>query len=217
MADAPKEIRLIECENLIKQIRDVISVTIASNDQKEIEEIHVLAEDTRNAKQLVRDIETLLRVEYGLDLDHKKISIVQLGKDQKLFQGKRLQFSSIQYSQKGTKIEAVVELISAKRASQGKRSGANSRSNRLKLFAEATLEAVAEFLDTGSSVILEEVSQFTMADRFFVCTALTYMSGKEEEFLLGSALVKTDEREAVVRATLAALNRRIPVDRKSVV
>lgn len=212
MADAPKEIRTTECENLIKQIRDVISVNIVLGESKDIAEIHVLAEDTRNAKQLVRDIETLLRVEYDIDLDHKKISVVQLNKDQTFFQGKRLKFSAIQYSLQGTQIEAMVELTSAKRSCQGKSCGVNSRSNRLRLFAEATVQAASEFLEAGSTIFLEDVAQFGLGSRDLVSAALTFIQGPVEECLVGTALVKQDEKEAVVRATLSALNRRIPVD-----
>ncbi|MBS4032774.1 MAG: hypothetical protein KGZ63_15340 [Clostridiales bacterium] len=212
MADAPKEIKLSECENLIKQIRDVISVNIVLGEKQEIEEIHVLAEDTRNAKQLVRDIETLFRVEYGIDLDHKKVSIVQLNKGQKLAQGKRLKFTAIQFSLSGTQMEATVELTSAKKSCQGKSCGLNSRSNRLRLFAQATLDALSDFLESGSCVILEEVGQFPMNGRSMVSAAVTYIQGSVEECLIGTAFVKQDEKEAIVRATLSALNRRIPVD-----
>ena len=212
MADAPKEIRLTECENLIKQIRDVISANIVLGEGKEIEEIHVLAEETRNAKQLVRDIETLLRVEYGIDLDHKKVSIVQLSKNHKAFQGKRLKFSAIQYSLQGTQIEALVELTSAKRSCQGKSCGVNSSSNRLRLFAEATIEAVSSYLDVNSNVFLEDVVQHKVGNRNLISAALTYIQGPVEECLIGSALIKQDEKEAVVRATLSALNRRVSVD-----
>lgn len=212
MADAPKEIRMSDVENLIKQIRDVISVNIVTGENKEIEEIHVLAEDTRGAKQLVRDIETLFRVEYGIDLDHKKVSVVQLNKSQKFSQGRRLKFSSIQYSLQGSQVEAVVELSSAKKSCQGKSCGVNSRINRLRLFAEATIQAVNNFLEAGSSVILEDVAQFSMGGRQLVTAALTYIQGPVEENLVGSALVRQDEKEAIVRATLSALNRRIPID-----
>jgi hypothetical protein len=212
LADAPKEIRLSECENLIKQIRDVISVNIVLGEDKQIEEIHVLAEDTRNAKQLVRDIETLLRIEYGIDLDHKKISVVQLNKEQQSFKPNRIKFSGIQYSLHGSKIEAVVELASPKRSCQGKSCGTNSRSNRLRLFAEATVQALNDFMESGSSIYLEDVVQYPLGNQNIVSTSLTFLKGQSEEYLVGTALVKQDDREAVVRATLAAINRRVPVD-----
>ncbi|MHB1254787.1 MAG: hypothetical protein ACYCXI_00975 [Dethiobacteraceae bacterium] len=212
MTDVPKEIKLSDCENLIKQIRDVISVNIVLGANKEIEEIHVLAEDTRNAKQLVRDIETLLRVEQGIALDHKKISIVQLNKEHTVFQGKRFKFSAIQYSLQGTKIEAMVELTSAKRSCQGRGCGVNSSSNRLRLFAEATIQALSGFLEAGSAVFLEDVALYHLGRRNLVAATLLYTQGPMEECLVGTALVKQDEKEAVVRATLAALNRRVSVD-----
>ncbi len=212
MADAPKEIRLEDCESLIRQIRDVISVNIVPGESRQIEEIHVLADDVRSAKQIVRDIETLFRVEYGLDLDHKKVSVVQLKKEQKLPQEKRLKFSSIQVALQGNRMEAVVELASAKKSCQGKLSGAGSRANRLRLVAEATLQAAGGFLDNGTCLLLEEVNLFTLGSRQVVCVALTYIKGSQEESLVGIALVRQDEKEAVVRAVLSALNRRVTTD-----
>lgn len=212
LAEAQNEIRLSDCENLIKQIRDVISVNIVLGVNKEIDEIHVLAEDTRNAKQLVRDIETLLRVEQGIALDHKKISIVQLNKEHTFFQGKRFKFSAIQYSLQGTKIEAMVELASAKLTCQGKSCGVNSSSNRLRLFAEATIQAVGQFLNKNCTVFLEDVALFHLGRRNLISVTMIYTQGPVEECLVGTALVKQDEKEAVVRATLSALNRRVSVD-----
>jgi hypothetical protein len=212
LADAPKEIKLSECETLIKQVRDVVSVNIVLGEDKQFEEIHVLAEDTRSAKQIVRDIETLLRIEYGIDLDHKKISIVQLNKEQRVFQSNRVRFTGIHYSLQGTRLEAMVELTSPKRSCQGKSCGINTRSNRLKLFAEATVQALSELIETGSTVLLEDVVQYPLGDQSLVSTALTYIQGPLEEYLVGTAMVKHDEKEAVVRATLCAINRRVPVD-----
>jgi hypothetical protein len=212
VADAPKEIRMSDCENLIKQIRDVISVSIVTNDKKEIEEIHVLAEDSRNAKQLVRDIETLFRVEYDIDLDHKKISVVQLHKNQHFANGNRLKFSAFHFSLQGTQLEVTVEITSAKRSCEGKCSGINSRLNCLRLVADATVQALNNFVDTGCCLMLDHVQCVSLGGKDLVLTALTYVQGSVEESLVGSALVRNDEKEAAARATLSALNRRVPVN-----
>lgn len=210
MAETPKEIDLQECENLIKQIRDIISVNIVMGENKKIEEIHVLAEENRNAKQLVRDIETLLRVEYGIELDHKKISIVQLQKGQGISGNRRLKIAAISYSLQSNQLEAVVELASVKKTCQGRSFGINSRRNNLRLFAEATIEAVKEFLDDGTTLTLEDVAQFSLGGQKIVTTAVTLLKEGIEECLIGSAVIRQDEREAVVRATLGAINRRVP-------
>lgn len=212
MADAPKALRMSECENFIKQIRDVISVNIVANDSREIEEIHVLAEDTRNAKQIVRDIETLFRVEYGLDLDHKKVSIVQLKKEQNSFQSKRLKFTSIQYSFRDNRMEVSVELASPKKSCQGQAAGINSRSNRLRLVGEAALQAVGSFLPEICHATLDDIVLYSLNGRDLVAATVVYIQGSLEETLVGSALVRQDEKEAAVKAVLSALNRRIPLD-----
>ena len=213
MADAPKGIKLSECERLIKQIRDVISVKIVLGEQQDIEEIHVLAEDTRSAKQLVRDIETLFRLECGIDLDHKKVSIVQLNNRQRFgHQRKRIKFTAIRFSLSGSELEAMVELSSGEKSCEGKSSGPNSRGNRLKLVAEATLDAMREYLDEGSSVMLEDVVQVPISRGNMILITLAYIEGQTEECLVGTALVKQDKKEAIVRATLSALNRRIAAD-----
>jgi len=210
LAETPKDIDLQECENLIKQIRDVISVNIVMGEDKKIEEIHVLAEENRNAKQLVRDIETLLRVEYGIELDHKKISIVQLQKGQNITRDKRVKINAISYSLQGNQLEAIVELASAKKTCQGRSVGINSRRNNLRLFAEATLEAVNGFLEDGITLTLEDVAPFSLGSKNIMTTAVTLLREGVEEYLIGSAVIKQDEREAVVRATLGAINRRVP-------
>ncbi|MBT9173104.1 MAG: hypothetical protein DDT21_01494 [Syntrophomonadaceae bacterium] len=211
MADAPKEIRMSDLEKLIKQIRDVVSVNIVTGENREIEEIHVLAEETRQPKQIVRDIETLLRVECGMDLDHKKVSIVQLNREQSPFQARRLKCSALQFHLQDARMEATVEIASQKRSSQGKSSGVSSRTNRLRLVAEATIQALQPFMEPGSSVILEDVNQFAIGGRQFVAVSVTFVRGAVEESLVGSALVRQEEKETVVRATLAALNRRLRV------
>lgn len=209
MADVQREIKLAECENLIKQIRDVISVNIVLGQQKQIEEIHVLAEENRNAKQLVRDIETLLRVEYGIEVDHKKISVVQLNKGQKVSQEKRLKFSSIAYTLHGSQLEAVVELATASNTCQGRCCGLNSKRNSVRLFALATIDALSSLLDEGSSISLEDIALYSLGSQNIISCALTYIRGSSEEYLVGSAIIRQDDKEAVVRATLNAINRRV--------
>ena len=213
MADAPKAVRISDCEDLIRQIRDVISVNIATGENStEIEEIHVLAEDTRSAKQIARDIETLFRVEFDLDLDHKKISIVQLRKEQNNLQSKRLKFAAIEHSLRQNSLEVTVELSSLKKNSQGKSSGVNIGSNRLRLVAKATLQAVNSFMPELCAIDLDDMKIVNMSNNRLVVVSVIFIQGSQEEYLVGSAQIRQDEKEAVVRAILCALNRRIPLD-----
>lgn len=215
MAETPKdvkEIKLTECEELIKRIRDVLSVNIVLGEQQEINEVHVLAEDGRNAKQIVRDIETLMQVEYGIDLDHKKVSVVQLNQNQQLTTEKRLNFTSISYSLQGNQLEALVELASVRHTAQGRSTGVNTRRNGLRLFAQAATEAIKSFLAPGCTLLLEDVAQFSLGSQHIISTTLILLRDTSEETLVGSALIRHDDKDAVVRATLAAINRRVPLE-----
>ncbi len=210
MAENQSKIKVTECENLIKQIRAVISANIVLGEDGNIEEIHILAEDSRNAKQIVRDVETLLKVEYDIEIDHKKISVVQLNKEQKLNgDEKRLKLTGISYSLQNDLLEATVELSSTSRTCQGRSSGLNSRRNSIRLFAEATMKAINEFLPQDCRLLLEDVETYPLGDRQVVSTILIFIQNSTEEHLVGSALVRQDEKEAVVRAMLSAVNRRV--------
>ena len=75
-------ISLSSCEQAIKQLTSVAAARIKANAEGEIEEIHVLAGPGRNPKQVVRDIEAVLEAQFGLQVDHKKISVAQIGEEE---------------------------------------------------------------------------------------------------------------------------------------
>lgn len=62
----------------IIHLEGVISAKILKTDNGEIDEIHIVAQKSRNPKNLVRDIETLVQVNLDKEIDHKKISIAQV-------------------------------------------------------------------------------------------------------------------------------------------
>src|SRR3990172_9101844 len=68
-----------EIENSLCQISEVKAARIITKRDNTIDEVHILASPEKNPKQLVRDIESLLLAEYGLPVNHRKISIAQIG------------------------------------------------------------------------------------------------------------------------------------------
>src|SRR5262245_49609052 len=65
-------------ERLIGQVRGVIGARVLCDAQGAIAEIHVVAAPQRSAKQMVRDIESLIYVRGGMRVDHRRISLAQL-------------------------------------------------------------------------------------------------------------------------------------------
>ena len=64
-------------ESAIRRLRDVegVSVRVEGN---EIREIHVVTRSERHGKLISRDVQTVLRVALGVDIDHRVVSVAPL-------------------------------------------------------------------------------------------------------------------------------------------
>lgn len=201
-------------EDIIKKISDVISAKIITDDEGQIKEIHVLASNRRNPKQIVRDIESAILAGFGAEIDHKKISVSQIHDEMEdnNHSPYRLKLKSVDFKSSGPLAEARVELVYGDgQEFQGMAKGAASTSNRYRLVAAATLFAVEEFLNGVCSFAVEDVLPITLAKREVIVAGVSMITNTNEEILVGSALVKKDYPDAVVKATLNALNRKLAV------
>lgn len=64
-------------EKLLIQLEGVGSLKIVPDGHGGIDEVHVLSSSSLSPKQIVRNIESALLAEFGLQIDHRKISIAQ--------------------------------------------------------------------------------------------------------------------------------------------
>lgn len=200
-----------ECEKLLGQVRDVISARIVADSDGTIREIHLLAGENRSPKQIVRDIESVFMAHFGMSIDHKKISIAQLdGGETKKKNEKRLRFLGLSFSSTGQKAEVKVSLQYGDGQFEGVFTGPRSRHNTLRLTAHATLGAVEQCINSELFFAVEDVVVSRVGKNDVVNAAISILSQKGEDILVGTALVNNDEREATARAVLDALNRRFP-------
>lgn len=65
------------CQALLAQLPGVFASGIRL-DQGEMVEIHILASASRSAKQIVRDVQSAIFAVYGVEVDHRIISVAQL-------------------------------------------------------------------------------------------------------------------------------------------
>ena len=72
---------IAEIEAALAQVSEIRAARVVTSPLGEIDEIHVLALPSKAPKQLVRDIESTLMAAFGVAIDHKKISIAQLGQE----------------------------------------------------------------------------------------------------------------------------------------
>jgi len=198
-----------EMEQLIKQVKSVLSCKIVIDSDSNVEELHILSDMKRSPKQISRDIQSLLISRFGLEIDYKKISIAQIDEETLEDKAFRLKVKTIEFTTSGTKANVKVTLAKDEDVFQGEITGVNTLSNSNRMLATATLKAVEGFLGLEDNFILEDIKAITLAGREAVVTAITFIAEDNEQLFSGCAFINRDKKEAIVKSTLDAINRRV--------
>lgn len=201
-----------QLEQAIRQIRGIISNRVVMDQEGRISEVHVLASRHRNAKQIVRDVEAVCMAQFALPVDHRRVSVAQIEEEnagQASFLA-RLRLQSVTIGSSGGILEVRVTLKSEDQVYEGKVSGPITATNRLRLVAAATIDAVEDYLRGTCNFILDDVVPFEIGQFEGVLVGLTLVTPFSEEGLVGSSMLRPDSGEsAVVLAVLNAINRRV--------
>lgn len=206
-----KHDRMRDIESVICNLRDVISARVITDSEGEIEEIHVLTESSRTPKQVVRDIESAVMAQLGIQIDHRKISVAQVQGSEKQDHS-RLKFADVSLSFDGNRAEATVHLSKNGLVYTGQASGVDSSAGQMRFVAMATLRAVENAGAVDGMFSIEDMStNLTLGGKTVVVVLISVVTDRGEDYLSGSAVVKKDLWKAVVKATLDAVNRRVSI------
>jgi hypothetical protein len=107
----------------------------------------------------------------------------------------------------GQRAQAQVELRWKGLPRVGNASGYSSRDDAHRLVAQATTLAVQEFLADPVALSVRDVAFADLTGRRVVIVVLSLLAHRHEKVLTGSCTVEQDTPQAVVLATLSALNR----------
>ena len=215
---------LPELEDSLRQIPGVKAASVVTGPDAVPTEIHVLAAPGKPAKQVVRDVQSLALARYDIDIDHRIVSVVQIGEDEVRASGDeesegdplaeaeesspRPAIAAITVRSGKGETEATVTLLAGERSFEGTSRGPAGHSHRARLVAVATLDAVAELL--GQPCEVESATIVATGVREVALTVLTMTVPRTgEQVLTGSAVVRGDDADAVARSVLAALNRQL--------
>ncbi len=204
-----------QIEDVVRQLKDVVSVRAVLGSSGRVDELHVLVNPKRAPKQVARDIESAIRAHLDFVLDYKKISIAQIQGRAPLGGGSpaapRLSFSDVALAVTGSRAEATVHLRREDAIYTGSATGHASGYNQLRLIATAAIRAVEDAgADDGTMVVEDLQADIPLAGRKAVLVLVSALgSAKGEELLTGCALIRQDAWKAVVSATLDAVNRRV--------
>lgn len=192
----------------ISRIDGVEAVRVVA-DNGQVEEIHVLAQRVKHPKQVVRDVQSLAQAMFGLSIDRRIVSVVQLA-DSVLGSGSRPALVDVGESIEGNRAEVTVTLKWKERLLIGQSHGAAAVATRWRLVAEATLEAVRQSIHSTIGVAVSSIDLPTLGSRVLAIAQIVVVTDARERMLIGSAYVEEDESRAVVRSVLDALNRLLP-------
>ena len=199
-------------EQELKKIPGVNAVRIVLNDTGEPVEVHILAGAAKAPKQVVRDVQTVAQAVFGLDLDRRIVSVVQM--DGTLVtpadEAMRVTVEGIAKSRTGHRTTAEVTLRRGMELSTSSAEGAAASTTTLNLVVRAALGALVKLEPAAENLEMENVATQRVGDRSFVVVSLVLLTPPYEELLLGAAAIRVaGEEDAAARAVLDATNRRL--------
>ena len=225
---------LEDVERALTGLKDVRSARIVTNDEGGILEVHVVADTTRSAKMVARDVESLLVAKIGLSIDHRKISVAQVEEEGEetpeagptshvgakpaervetpagLYlapEDRRIEFVGVSLAQSNLVAQARVELSRAGVGTVAEATGADSTDSVLRIVAEATMEAVQRYFENGGLFTVTAVEQMTVGGKPIVVAVVAHVYERGERVLVGACPSSGDVPRAVALATLDAVNR----------
>ena len=200
-------------EDIITSLPGIETVRVIT-DGGEPSEVHVLAQPGKPAKQLVRDIQSVAQAQFHTALDRRIISVVQIeGAD--LLTGNRPVVKDVAESVSGSRISVTVELAWHDERIVGTATGPAAQSTKLRLVAEATLNALEQALDEDVAFGVSAVDITNVGAHLVAIAVIVFVVGGTERVLTGSAIGGGDASQAMVRAVLDALNRHVPSLRRT--
>jgi len=210
-----KSITVSELEQLLTDLRGIRSARVVVNEWGGIEEIHVLAGTERNPKQLVRDVESALAARWGVEVDHKKVSIAQLKDDDSDVPASstlRLRLVSLEVLHQTLTGKMTVNVVlddGDGHEFSGEASGPLRGRGIYRLPARAAAAAVDSALGGAHSLHMEECHPMDMNGHELIVALMRLIAPQgEDETLVGAVLSRDDPIRSAVGAVLDAVNRR---------
>lgn len=212
-----------EVESLLSGLDGVSSLKIVPDGQGGIDEVHVVGTSDLSPKQTVRNIESALLAEFGLQIDHRKISVAQVQEpdisatqveapDEEVegqFLGTRwLLLDSLEIERKaGQKVVCSVTLRNDSSTYSGEAEGPDFSQSRLDVAARAVLGALNEATLDDVSLRLEGVTSQESFGRKMVLVLVQGQERRRSVSLPGVSIISDSAEEAAVLACLQATNR----------
>jgi hypothetical protein len=213
--DAATELR--ELEDELCRLAGVHAVRVVGDRAGRPVEVHVLADPSKPAKQTVRDVRAVAQTMFGIELDHRIVSVAQLNtNDQNTPVGielprseRRARVASINVEAVGLRAQVRVLLIENDREHTGYAEGSIASAARPQLVAAAALDAIRQAEPAAEAIHITSAEISRIGSNRVAVVTVVYVDPPSELVVSGSAVVRRDRDDAVARALLDATNRRL--------
>jgi hypothetical protein len=210
---------LNRAERLLGDLTGVVSARIVADTDGRIEEVHVLTDSQVSPKQTVRNVESALIAQLGIEVDHRKVSVAQTqGSDAdaaakiiglgQLAGVRRYLFEGYEFERKMPQhIVCRVRLRLDGEEYVGSAEGTDIERGRLNAAAQAVLNALELAEESEIGFALDGLKLLDAFDLPVVVAAVYGLSGRTRTYLAGAAPVNESPEHAAILATLKATNR----------
>jgi hypothetical protein len=213
--DAPSELRDLEDE--LCRLTGVHAVRVVGDRSGRPIEVHVLADPSKPAKQTVRDVRAVAQTVFGIELDHRIVSVAQLNtNDQNTPVGielprteSRARVGSIIVEAVGLRAQVRVVLVQNEQELTGYAEGSIASAARPQLVASAALDALRQGEPAAEAIHITSAEISRVGSNRVAVVTVVYVDPPSELVVSGSAVVRRDRDDAVARALLDATNRRL--------
>jgi len=210
---ADLDMRAVEAE--LKRLPDVAAVRVVTDEIGRPIEIHVLAHTGKHAKQVVRDVQSVALASFGLEIDRRIVSVVQLTPNgdtpvatEAVPAPTRVRALGIQASTVDLRTSIRVTL-EADEQTTGYAEGAAATTIRPRLVAAATLDALRQLESAANRLDVVGAEITRVGTQEVALVTLVAVEMPLERHLAGSAIVHHSPDDAIVRAVLDAANRQL--------
>jgi hypothetical protein len=211
-------LELQELEEELCRLGGVLAVRVVGDRIGRPVEVHVLADNSKPAKQTVRDVRSVAQTMFGLELDHRIVSVAQFDTNESdetparrdpVRNETRVRVASVRFDSHGVRATAQVTLAAGEHQQTGFAEGSVAAIGRPQLVAAATLDALRHVEPAADAVHLSAADIARVGKNRIAVVAVVWVEPPLELPMSGSAMVRRDRDDAIARALLDAVNRRI--------
>lgn len=211
------DLNLAELEQELCRLPDITAARIVPDATRRPIEVHILARPGKPAKQVVRDVQSVALASFGVELDRRIVSVVQLGDNgdggsraDDDGPGFRPRIATINTESNGLRALIQVALDHDGDEAIGFCEGSIATASRFRLIAAATIDALRQIEPIAECVDVDSAQIVRVGIHDVAVVTAVFVVPPTEETVVGSAIVRQNqEAEAIARAVLDATNRRL--------